>query len=126
MPQELRQSGGEDKSLEEEGSSLIRKKSLPPPSENRDTAAVEELTHDQNVNNVNSKQTSKKIVDNSKSIIILKDFNFKDVPLFLSEELDRKGLFEGFVFILREWTSTPYIKLEGLGWLFKLFLWCVR
>ena len=91
-------------------------------SRNSVLCAEEELTHDQNVNNVNSKQTSKKIVDN----IILKDFNFKDVPLFLSEELDRKGLFEEFVFILREWTSTPYIKLEGLGWLFKLFLWCVR
>ena len=50
----------------------------------------------------------------------------KDPALHLAEKLDEKDFSEGFSFIWNQWTSKPYVKVEGLGWLFKLFLWCLR
>ena len=52
---------------------------------------------------------------------------FTDENIFpLSEQLARKGLCEGFVLIWGQWTSRPHITLQGLGWMFKFFLWCLR
>ena len=50
----------------------------------------------------------------------------KDPALHLAEELDIKDFSGGFSFIWNQWTSKPYVKVEGWGWLFKLFLWCLR
>ena len=59
MAQETKQSAIEDKSLEEERSSLIRKESLPSPCENVDSSAEDELTRDQNINNINPRPIGK-------------------------------------------------------------------
>ena len=59
MAQETKQSAIEDKSLEEERSSLIRKESLPSPCENVDPSAENELTRDQNINNINPRPIGK-------------------------------------------------------------------
>ena len=59
MAQETRQSAVEDNSLEEEGSILIRLESLPSRGVNSDPVTGEELTHVQNVNNVNLKENGK-------------------------------------------------------------------
>ena len=59
MAQVTKQNAIEDKSLEEERSSLIRKESLPSPCGNVDPSAKEELTQDQNINNINPRPTGK-------------------------------------------------------------------
>ena len=47
----------------------------------------------------------------------------KNVGLFLSEQLDKKGFYEGFVYIRGQWYD---IVKENFGWLFKFVLWCIR
>ena len=50
----------------------------------------------------------------------------KNDALLLKQHLDGKGLCEGFVYIWGQWTSRPYIRVNGCGWMFKLVLWCLR
>ena len=50
----------------------------------------------------------------------------KNIVLLLSQQLDGKGLWEGFAYIWGQWTSRPYNKVNGYGWMFKLVLWCLR
>ena len=49
----------------------------------------------------------------------------KNVGLFLSEQLDGKGLYEGFVFLWRQWFDTD-IVMKGYRSLFKFVLCCIR
>ena len=50
----------------------------------------------------------------------------KNSGLFLSDKLDKKGFCEGFAYIWGQWTTRSDIGLSGFGWIFKLFLWCLR
>lgn len=44
----------------------------------------------------------------------------KDVLLFLSDMLEKKGMGEGFDFVWEQW------EVEGFGWIIKLLIWCLR
>ena len=49
-----------------------------------------------------------------------------DPVIYLSKQLDEKSFSDGASFIWRQWTSRPHIQVSGFGWIFKLFLWCLR
>ena len=51
---------------------------------------------------------------------------FLDVSVYLSEKLDTRNFINGFSFIWMKWTEKPHIQVKGWGWLFKVFLWCLR
>ena len=105
MHEEVTKSAGEDPSLEER-SNLIKIVSLPSTSETNEPAS-----NDQDVESSSSDQNIK---------------TEKNAVLLLSQQLDRKGFCEGFAYIWGQWTSRPYIKVNGFGWIFKLVLWCLR
>ena len=105
MHEEARKSAGEDSSLEER-SNLIKIVSLPSTSENNEPAA-----NDHDVESSSNEQNIK---------------TEKNIAILLSQKLDKKGFSEGFSYIWGQWTSRPYIKVNGLGWMFKLVLWCLR
>jgi len=48
-----------------------------------------------------------------------------NVPNFLEDQFEDKSFFESFSFLWKQWTSRPHIEVEGLGWTFKLLLWCL-
>ena len=51
----------------------------------------------------------------------------KNVLLFLSQQLDRKGFIDGFVYIWGQWTNRPFVTpCYSFGCLFKLLLWGLR
>ena len=53
------------------------------------------------------------------------DVKDENVSKLLDKGLGDKGFFDGFEFILKEWTKKPYIELK-LECIFKLVLWCIR
>ena len=104
MSEEVIKSADENPSLGER-SNLIKIVSLPSTSENIGPAANDVEETSSSVKNIKTKT---------------------NVELFLSQQLDRKGFFEGFVFIWGQYISRPYIQVNGFGWIFKLVLWCLR
>ena len=60
------------------------------------------------------------------NIFIHRIIYFLDASVYLSEKLDKRGFMDGFSFIWMIWTQKPQIQVEGWGWLFKVFLWCLR
>merc|ERR1711971_696130 len=51
------------------------------------------------------------------------DAEANNVPKFLSGQLDSLEFFESFAYIWEQWRSRPYLKVEGIGWIFKFLLW---
>ena len=70
---------------------------------------------------------SKTYLQNLILLIIILKINFvQDVSVYLSEKLDNRNFSDGFSFIWIKWTQKPNIQVKGWGWLFKMFLWCLR
>ena len=97
-----------DVASQEERSNLIKIISLPSSFEDDKSTA----------NNQRVKESSSGSVQNIKTE--------RNVRLLLSQELDKKGFREGFVHIWGQWTSRPYIEVNGFGLIFKFLLWCLR
>ena len=90
----------------EERSTLIKIEALPSTSENNKPADNDhEVEESPSVHGENTEKNDARL---------------------LSQQLDETGLWEGFVYIWGQWTSRPYIGVNGFGWMFKLVLWCLR